>query len=148
MKGEFYGNYIASSTIHECKRNVNENSGEDMEFGATFIRGCNNPRKLPEEVPASPVKNQARKRDEPLIGFEKFRVRQGMPEFRPVEEGVQGPALSPPVNQESCTGSNPDGWNYVYESQDVDKIVEYVLEKKAKCGVNSSRGAHDVSNTI
>ena len=87
-----------------------------MEFGAIFISGCNNPSKLLEEILASPVKNQAQ-RNGSLCGPEEFGVRQGMPEFRPVEEGVQGTALSLPVKQESCTGSNPDGWNYVYKSQ-------------------------------
>lgn len=106
------GNYIAGSTIHECKLNVSENSGEDMEFGATFNCGWNTPRKVLEEVPASPVKNQAH-RKEPLSGSKKFGVRQGMPEFRPVEEGVRGNssnrkgalALSLPVKQESYAGS-------------------------------------------
>lgn len=94
-----------------------------MEFGAIFIRGCNNPIKVLEEIPAPPVKNQARRRNEPLIGFEKKRVRRGTPEFRPVEEGVQGTALSLPVKQESCTGSNPDGWNYVYKSQNLRRLL-------------------------
>ena len=116
----------------KCKLNVSENSGENMEFGVTFIRGCNNPSKVLGEIPTSPVKNQAQRRTEPLIGFERFRVRQGMPEFRPVEEGVQGPALSPPGKQESCTGSNPDGWNYVYKSQKemIDKILAYIHRKQ------------------
>lgn len=42
----------------------------------------------------------------------------------------------------------PWNWYRFEDMEDVDKIVEYVLDKKAKCGVNSSRGAHDVSNTI
>ena len=83
-----------------------------MEFGATFNCGWNTPRKVLEEVPASPVKNQAH-RKEPLSGSKKFGVRQGMPEFRPVEEGVRGNssnrkgalALSLPVKQESYAGS-------------------------------------------
>ena len=113
MKG-----FIYQVPPEECKRNVNKNSGENMEFCTIFISGCNNSRKLLEEILASPVKNQAHKK-EPINGSRKFRVRQGMPEFRLVEEGVQGTALSLPMKQESCTGSNPDGWNYVYKSQRV-----------------------------
>ena len=91
----------------KCKLNVSENSGENMKFGVTFIRGCNNPRKLLGEIPTSPVKNQAHE-NEPLSGSKKFRVRQGMPDFRPVEEGVQGTALSLPAKQELCTCSTEE----------------------------------------
>ena len=109
------GNYIASSTRHKCKRNVSEFSSMNEENKATFNCGWNTPRKVLEEISTPPVKNQAHE-NEPLSGSKQFRVRQGMPEFRPVEEGVQGNssnrkgalALSPPVKQESCTGSNPE----------------------------------------
>ena len=87
---------------------------------AIFKCGWNTPRKVLEENPASPVKNQAHE-NEPLSGSKKFRVRQGMPEFRLVEEGVRGISSSLPMKQESCTGSNPDGWNYVYKSQELKK---------------------------
>ncbi len=41
-------------------------------------------------------------------GLRLSRVRQGMPEFRPVEEGVQGTALSLPMKQELCTCSTEE----------------------------------------
>lgn len=75
---------------------------------ATFNCGCNTPLKVLGEIPASPVKNQAH-RKEPLNGSKKFRVRRGTPEFRLVEEGVRGTSSSLPVKQESCTGSAPNG---------------------------------------
>ena len=96
---ESQGNYISSSTRHKCKRNVSEFSSMTEENKATFNCGCNTPRKVLEEISTPPVKNQAQ-RNRSLCGPEEFRVRRGTPESRPVEEGVQGPALSPPVKQE------------------------------------------------
>ncbi len=107
MMNEEKGNYIASSTGHKCKQNVSEISPMNNENNTIFKCGWNTPLKVLEEIPASPVKNQAHKK-EPLSGSKKFRVRQGMPEFRPVEEGVQGTALSLPVKQESYAGSTKE----------------------------------------
>ena len=101
------GNYIDISTRHKCKRNVSEFSPMNNENKAIFKCGWNTPRKVLEENPASPVKNQAHE-NEPLSGSKKFRVRQGMPEFRLVEEGVRGISSSLPMKQELCICSTEE----------------------------------------